>query len=431
MSGNRNHWVFKKKDIFLGLSIFVFVLYVFTMDLTSKVFPYSDYSVPLAFCIAIVILFIYLRKGVKRDRADILILLILLFMFINNQNLKNDQTYQIIFSVAFFVFYLIAKQTDNWHKYLFPLVLAAGLFYAVMTFLCMMSPAFFQGQVLPLFYSIGYGEQMLQLYLQGYQSGFTAHYSTNAIYLTSSLSVPIANILCHKRKKQVMYVIIAAILIVALLLTGKRAHFIFGIAAFLLTYYYVNSGKPLNKMFKILLILSVGSVIFLVAAAFFPALANFINRFIESAQNGDITSGRAVQRAYAMYLFSKAPVRGIGWDGFKYIYINMFGMNLNVHCVYVQLLCEVGVFGALVFYCFFGVSLYRVIKSVKGILKYENDNKEKMKYLSFALFYQFFFLMYCVTGNPLYDACTLFLYLTSCAIGSYYYIVLKKKYGGL
>ena len=215
--------------------------------------------------------------------------------------------------------------------------------------------------------------------------------------------------------------------IAAIFLTGKRAHAIFGVVAFILAYYFLHSDHPLGRWGKIFLgaVISLGG--FVIASEFIPQLMNVINRFVETAASGDIEKGRDVLRATALALWKNNLWFGIGWDGFKYYYLLHGGEYVNVHCVFIQLLCECGIIGAVPFYLFFIVSIWRSILTLKNIAKSKIQNEFIRTNMVYAVYIQLFFLMYCFTGNPLYDEPTLLSYIAGCAIGEYYHMKLNDK----
>lgn len=72
----------------------------------------------------------------------------------------------------------------------------------------------------------------------------------------------------------------------------------------------------------------------------------------------------------------------------------------------------------------FVFSLIHSIKTLKIVAIEKIQDKEIRFSLVYAVFVQVFFLLYCLTGNPLYDAPTLFTYIFGCAIGEYYYKII-------
>lgn len=413
----------KIKSMQLFICAFIFLLYAFTVGLQDKIYPFATYSVPLFFAIGIYFLYKYApKKGWKISSMDMMvILMICIILFFNNANIAHGSMVELVYTVAIFLFYIFGHRYLDWKPYMLGIQKYIGIFYACMTIYTVVNPAFFNNIVVPLFKDYGYMDQMSQLFKQGFITGFTPHYSTNAMYLAVCFSVPFASFIAEKKKSNL---IICFLLLGSVLLTGKRAHAIFILAAVVITYYVLNSDKPLTRWGKIIIGLVIGTCILTVAAEFVPSLLNVVYRFIETYQTGSLEMGRDVQRAYALEAWSTHPIFGIGWDSFKYYFQSVRGIYINVHCVYVQLLCEVGIVGSLPFYLFFVFSLIHSIKTLKIVAIEKIQDKEIRFSLVYAVFVQVFFLLYCLTGNPLYDAPTLFTYIFGCAIGEYYYKII-------
>ena len=214
-------------------------------------------------------------------------------------------------------------------------------------------------------------------------------------------------------------------MLVALLATGKRAHFAFFILAIVIVYYYLNCDQPVKRGFKIVAIIAVGMFLLVLLVNYVPFIANNVNAWIDRFSSDNIDSGRSGLRVIALSLFKENSLFGIGWDGFMYSYASIFGTQIAVHMNYLQLLCEVGIIGAIPFFAFFAISFTHVINSLKEIVVYSPNDTDAKFFLAFATYYQTFFLLYCLTGNPLYDASTLFPYMASCAIGEFYFWKLR------
>ncbi|WP_196805733.1 O-antigen ligase family protein [Butyrivibrio sp. WCD2001] len=257
-------------------------------------------------------------------------------------------------------------------------------------------------------------------------TGFAPHYSTNASYLALTLIVPLMGILTNPNQKRNKDVFIAIMIFVAILLTGKRAHSIFSLIAIILTYFIINPNLDFKKWAKLLGVIIAGIVMLLILSRFVPQILNVVNRFIDSAEKGDIELGRGVQRALALFLWTKSPIFGIGWDAYKYTFLDLTGNLINVHNVYIQLLCEVGIVGCIPFAIFFITSIVNGIRVARYVYFNCEDNGTTMRKIVFALYEQLFFLIYCFTGNPLYDEPTLFMYLSGCAVSDYYFYKLIK-----
>ena len=70
------------------------------------------------------------------------------------------------------------------------------------------------------------------------------------------------------------------------------------------------------------------------------------------------------------------------------------------HNVYIQLLAETGIIGFLSYAIAITTSLLMSIKKLKNALK--GKNKMVMEILGFSILMQIIFIIYSITGNPLY-----------------------------
>ena len=140
--------------------------------------------------------------------------------------------------------------------------------------------------------------------------------------------------------------ILLLIFITALLLTGKRGHLIFIIAALYLTYYFSLAGrKSATKLYKTLVVVVVAFITLFVIVNMIPSLSVISTR-MQSALEGDDTSViiRFELWEIAWKNFRQNPIFGIGWHQFLHTLSSAVGSNreFEVHNVYLQLLCETG-----------------------------------------------------------------------------------------
>jgi O-antigen ligase len=139
-----------------------------------------------------------------------------------------------------------------------------------------------------------------------------------------------------------------------------------------------------------------------------------INRIFESVQNVILSKdvedvGRDQLWTQAMTYFRANKWLGIGWTNFK----NIFTLRgTHVHNIYIQLLCETGIIGFSIFAFFFvwniRTTLRRIKTAKKGTCEYS--------WLMLSLFMQIYFLLYGITGNPLYDVEETILYFFGAGI---------------
>ena len=127
--------------------------------------------------------------------------------------------------------------------------------------------------------------------------------------------------------------------------------------------------------------------------------------------------------------FKQKPFLGIGWEGFKYSFYKVHGAYLNeyqfmnVHNVYLQICCELGLIGEIIFVIRI---LYDLFFQFKMINWKNSENSESQHILAFSFSMNILFLLYCFTGNPLYDAEFFIPYML--IIGAGYNIIENYRY---
>jgi len=295
------------------------------------------------------------------------------------------------------------------------------MFYAICTIAFYFMPGFYRGYVVDLFPDSKL--RLIRWYNSGCMPGLTNHYSTNGMFMATGLVLSLSRMQQNRKLSDWGR---SLIFVIALLLTGKRAHFIFGaFTLFMMTYYWQRSrgGNVLNRWFRfigiILVLLSVGVIVI----SSVPALSTFLQRFQLDSGSDDISSGRFMLWSLAVQSFLKHPILGIGWEMFKPSVSVLYMASdrlFDVHNVYIQLLCEVGVIGFALYMWWFircfmkSAAVYRRPGFMRSL------NGRERNRINFALGFQIFFLLYCFTGNPLYDREMFFPYFLSCGIALHY-----------
>ena len=230
--------------------------------------------------------------------------------------------------------------------------------------------------------------------------GFTNQTSFNACHFVYGLGYILCKRFSYREKMRLEWVAVA-LLVVCLVLTNKRAHFLFMILALAIAYYYSGETDKKGKRFAILVMVGVLSLALLLVLLPRINVGVFIklNRTLEaleSESDADVMSGRGELYAIAVKLFLRNPILGIGWEKFR-LHPDVPG-GVETHNIYLQLLCETGVIGFGIFLFFFIFALYITVKNCRDARTAEEHHTA-----GFCLFMQIFFLLYGITGNPLYD----------------------------
>ena len=256
----------------------------------------------------------------------------------------------------------------------------------------------------PIYENIFLSDQ-LRIVGKGYRSALTSHYSTNGMLISVGLLASYALLSSKERK----YKIIFFIDFFALILTTKRAHLIFSAVAIMAVFWFSNHNKISKKMKYVILIILI-VVIWYIAAQFIPDLWKTIERF-DTADN----TNRLAYWNLCFQMFKKSPLIGNGWESFTtLLYTTPLGDNKaiwgnttqNAHNVYFQVLAEQGIIGEILFLISIaGTYLYSLMKLMHTCqIKVRNKQQDvNLICLRFTLAMQTFFILYCLTGNPLYD----------------------------
>ena len=258
--------------------------------------------------------------------------------------------------------------------------------------------------------------------------GFAAGYITAGVFAVYALT----NQNKHEGKRAFIEVLI---LILSLLLVGKRGPFLFMIITLLIVRILPERGsKWLNRLWIALMVLLAVVVLFFI---FQDALSQIplFRRVILSVQGflsgEDISSGRMKLTKWAVQLFRENPLTGIGWSQYKLTTAGNATLTkyLDTHNVYLQLLCETGIIGFSFFALVFVLSWNLAQKGYCACIRSNDEKLRKwLPAMTFSLSFQTYFLLYSLSGNPLYDQFYQILYGVSCSIAVAYNYVSKGRY---
>lgn len=254
-------------------------------------------------------------------------------------------------------------------------------------------------------------------FFEDYYTGFTTNPQTTADYL----ALGIFALLPELPKKRPGTIAMLAFMLFTLLYTGVRMK-ILVIYALVVVMLYVLIPK--KKWLKLTAVLCAVAVATWLATVFFPEQMYTIPIFkrlymtAETLQIGeDVSSGRTALYQHAWKLFKKNPVFGIGWGNYRETVPGTVTLKteLDVHCIYLQVLCEVGVTG---FLCYCPALFYTALKTLKEYFRRIRTEKKSLesKMLGFSLLYQAYFFSTGILDNTLYYLWSLIPYLISCGM---------------
>lgn len=309
---------------------------------------------------------------------------------------------------------------QKWHSSLWSIIVAIGLFYALATIASWAVPGFHDYIYRHFFVNGTYQAAK-------WQAGFTNHFSTNGMYLVLGLLACIP-MLADKNKNLAIRVIPAAVILFALLLTTKRAHLVIGLFSMVAALCIFGSRKSASTGFKVLVVVTIGILVFYLASIYIPDLTVVFDR-IAQAQEDDTFGGRTSFYEICLTMWGQSPIVGSGMGSYTTTfnmtslgawYIGNGFTGMKAHNCYLQVLAEQGIIGLVLLVAFLAVFLVGSIRLLLWLNRRDSANRSLRISLTASVAVQLFFVTYCLTGNPLYDMQMYIPYLLSC--GAYVWI---------
>ena len=182
----------------------------------------------------------------------------------------------------------------------------------------------------------------------------------------------------------------------------------------MLIIYCINKKRCQKPFLQILISLS---LIIIIAFFVFINLSSAQTVILRFVDNKDLLSGRENIYASMIELYKYSPILGIGTSNVDYL------LGIGGHNIYLNVLCENGVFGLF----FFLIAIFKTLQSsIKKGCDSTIDINTAYLYLV-GLFLQFYFIIYGMSGNPLYDNYILYLYFFGVIICNMSENISKKK----
>lgn len=366
-----------------------------------------------------------LKSGLKTIKPLDFIgfLLLILPLLWNNRDLEAGGFTRPLQYLWIAFLYLAYRSSDreDWIEKFLKIIMLVGVFYASFTVVSFISSNFYFNFIYPKLSEISAKEaiRLTTYYESGYMAGITAHYSTNGIYIGLGTIPFFVCALLEKeyiKKKRPFVVITFLLVLLALALTGKRAHLIFTIVALIIVMYYYYSDQKYSRVVKILFFVVLAAVAVYIVSLFIPQVMNAYNRILQGLAENNLDNGRDELSVYALLAFSSARLFGHGWSWFSQY--NIISPGDHAHNTYYQLLCETGVIGFTLYVGYLVIMLIRGITLLTKICRRKQNYQPHDRVVACcAVAYELFFLMYMVTGNPLYEfSCYMPLFLFISAV---------------
>lgn len=355
----------------------------------------------------------YFFRNIRKNDFPVMVtclyaLFISLIFLDNNHDVKDGTLFFTIRVIVALMIVLFVNIGNQWMIKLPKYIAGVGFLNVIATLFFFV----FRGSYRIMYRIYGFYPTGTDRGLSGYRAGIANHYSQNGTYVTAvfiALAVMMFFEKNKKKRKQLFVLTLASF--VALLLTGKRGHFLFSIMALFGMYFITSKGKIIPKVFKTGFIAVFALTVFYLLGQFVPVIGNLLERFSTAGSDPESMTRFAMWNL-CFEKFKEHPIFGIGWAQFpqqyyKYLYLPWYDEKykfLNAHNVYLQILCETGIVGLLLFVMIVSFNLFTVIKTYRISQSFDAFLPDGYKQtLAVSMTLQMFFLAYCLTGNGLYD----------------------------
>lgn len=375
-----------KRNKMLIIALFFMLLHPLYLYILNT---FKIYQMPLTF---ISILFLILAT-IGKFRLKIFKWVLLWFLLVVDMLLNNIGASDLLkyyFIMIFMMYCLVSSY--GWEKGAINVLVIMTLPHAIATLIFFIFPNLYN-LIKPLL-------TYQSIFFEGYKTALTGHYTTNSIYISIGF-IMIGSFIFNENKNKKKLIFLFIIYIFSLILTTKRGPLIFSISSLFFTYILLDKKRIDKKIIKIIGTGIIVSLFFYLVSEVIPEISEVLKRF-----SSDGSSGREIMYSLAFSMFKKNIFFGQGTGAYKYEYAISLANDahhkyLNVHNVYLQLLCENGIVG---FFLFIIAAWGTLLSSIKVLRKLGTNEKKERILLSASVSYQIFFLLYCLTENPLYDS---------------------------
>lgn len=383
-------------------------LFVYIISIYLGIFIFFSYIVgkDRSFLIGAIILLIgyIVFKNLKKDNVkikvyknDIMLLTLVVLMCISmiySIDFTLSLRYVQIFIMLFIIKILIQNFEMDYLKIFINVILVLSFIHVLATHIYTIYPDFIL-KINSLFMTDEQYKYNISLMKYGANAGICFDHALNALYITIFIMIVFSRILVDKAKKKINYVFFI-LGIVALMYTGKRGLAVANLLAIVVStlFYLKRNGKIVKKMFNYIIFLCI--ITFIVLQ--FPATQILIERFT-SSDGTTLLNGREIIYSKVGENIENNFFFGSGINTTQII----TGGN-DAHNTYLQVLSELGIVGFILYIILFAYNYFYAIKLDNGQEEKNDDS------LIMSLYYQTFFLVYGMTGNPLYNPVSILIY---------------------
>ena len=405
-----------KSDFCIMIATSFLLIYANYYAIMNHFMPGMIKDIYMAFFVVLgLVPFFFRQRKLSKSQIAVLIPWLLLLcevLFNRNQDLANGDVQFFVRTVAGITIIFMSQFGFHWQKYALAEMAGAGMLNVIATYVFLFIPGLYK--IMIVFY--GMVPVGTSGGTAGYRAGLQNHYSQNGTLLAFVLLVFGGCLLYYVTEAQKFHfplISMTLLSLAAIILTSKRAHFLFTLAAFCMVYFIANPKQILSRGFKLFLAVLLGVAALYFMSFHISAIQTLLARLM-TAGNDSQSRTRFKMWTLALELLGKQPVIGIGWGGYKHVYAQELYQDwqpigakyLNSHNTYLQLLCETGAIGL----CIYLWAVLGTLRTTAKALMYRRSLEPwRRKVLYVSVVCQVFVLFYNFTGNTLYDY-TIFMY---------------------
>ena len=402
------------------ICIIYILIFLIEFSGSSSLVSFNNYALILLPIMAFLYQLLSRDKKIRLNIKNIptKFLFIFLLLMIVSLVYTYDKSETLLYIVQFFCILsfalLFVQNSCFWEKFR-KILFYISIFVAITVIITTIYPNFLINN---FSFLLPNSDASLQMYYSELKSGIYSGILFERTYTAFALSLGIAAFFSEyfsNSKINKLHFVGFIILLIALFSTGKRSLFLISIISFIILSVLNNKNKKI--IINTLKIIPVILLLIITVISVFPNTAKVFERLATSLNdnnNNTIDSRKNDFWSHALEMYSEKPLLGYGAKSFKkYISTIRSDHIYDVHNIYIQLLAENGTVGFIVMSIVFSSNYINTI-----ILLRKAKDKESKKLSNFSICIQTLFLIYGLTGNPLYYPGQLLIYMLTIAMNT-------------
>lgn len=392
----------RKTNIIFTVYFFLIAWNLFFVS-SSAIRPNATIFWPAMLIVGLFVVQFFIKID-SNDKWYFIAIIIMVISLLYTDSFSVSLVYTIKFTIFYLMAKIVTKNTDNF-DIIIKLFTGFSIVMMIVTYVQFLFPDFYISNVLPLLNPERQTFVMILMRAVQY-CGFTVQTGMNASFLSFGICLIWVRTLMSK-KHRIINIVLVVLLFIALILTQKRS---FTILTIVFTVFFFTRIKKKNKFLNTLLFVSIIAAVTVMGSEYVPGLTKIISKFQVLYEAGDITYGRIYLSGIAIDIFKDKPLFGIGINSFSTIMQNLYGIDVEVHNSFLQILTELGIFGVVFFFIPHVRSLIITARATFSSTLFLNMMSAKEReYIYISLYYQAFFFVVALVSTPFQDPDKIFI----------------------